>query len=179
VGSALDAEAWHRIIEYLGRARPRMHPASGVQAVSRRADGPAGFTGPRTLRRRARFFHAFATRRLAFHGDARRAGSSGLAAGIASSLMRRHDGASTSIVPALVADGLRTDDIVAIECETAEASCTVVEPSWQHRPQRVRGEIQRSIRDRVGMLRGDAGLANMKKSFGIRGCAVLCQRCAM
>jgi 2-methylcitrate dehydratase PrpD len=157
------------IIEYLaeGAWTKRMHPGWAAQAGYRAARmAQAGFTGPRTLLEGEHgFFHGFAnTRDGNLAAMLEGAGRDWLCADIAFKPYACGTMAHPFIDCArrLVAQGLRADDIEAIECETAEG---IVHRLWEplgakHAPPNgyaAKFSIPYAIA--VGILRGDAGLA--------------------
>ncbi|MBA2964324.1 MULTISPECIES: MmgE/PrpD family protein [Ramlibacter] len=162
------------IIEYLaeGAWTKRMHPGWAAQAGYRAARmAQAGFTGPRTLLEGEHgFFHGFANTRegnLAAMLDG--AGRQWLCADIAFKPYACGTMAHPFIDCArrLVAQGLRPDDVESIECETAEG---IVHRLWEplaskHAPPNgyaAKFSIPYAIA--VGMLRGDAGLADYEEA---------------
>jgi 2-methylcitrate dehydratase PrpD len=161
------------IIEYLaeGAWTKRMHPGWAAQAGYRAARmAQAGFTGPRTvLDGEHGFFHAFAnTKDGNFDAMLDGAGKSWLCAGIAFKPYACGTMAHPFIDCArkLVALGLRPGEVEAIECRTAEG---IVHRLWEplaskHAPPNgyaAKFSIPYAIA--VGMLRGDAGLAEYEE----------------
>jgi 2-methylcitrate dehydratase PrpD len=162
------------IIEYLaeGAWTKRMHPGWAAQAGYRAARmAEAGFTGPRTvLDGEHGFFHAFAnTRDGDFEALLAGAGSTWLAADIAFKPYACGTMAHPFIDCArqLVAAGLRTDQVAAIECETAEG---IVHRLWeplaakQAPPNGYAAKFSIPYAIAVGMLRGDAGLTDYEEA---------------
>ncbi|HUR89462.1 MAG TPA: MmgE/PrpD family protein [Ramlibacter sp.] len=156
------------IIEYLaeGAWTKRMHPGWNAQAGYRAARmAQAGFIGPRTvLEGEHGFFHAFAnTKSGDFAAMLEGAGREWLCADIAFKPYACGTMAHPFIDCArkLVADGLRIDEVEAIECETAEG---IVHRLWEplaakQAPRNgyaAKFSIPYAIA--VGMVRGDAGL---------------------
>jgi 2-methylcitrate dehydratase PrpD len=157
------------IIEYLaeGAWTKRMHPGWAAQAGYRAARmAQAGFTGPRTvLEGEHGFFHAFAnTRDGDFSAMLDGAGRRWLCADIAFKPYACGTMAHPFIdcARALVAQGLRPEQIESVECETAEG---IVHRLWEplaskHAPPNgyaAKFSIPYAIA--VGLLRGVAGLA--------------------
>ena len=157
------------IIEYLaeGAWTKRMHPGWAAQAGYRAARmAQAGFTGPRTvLEGEHGFFHAFAnTRDGDFSAMLDGAGGRWLCADIAFKPYACGTMAHPFVdcARALVAQGLRPEQIESVECETAEG---IVHRLWEplaskHAPPNgyaAKFSIPYAIA--VGLLRGDAGLA--------------------
>jgi 2-methylcitrate dehydratase PrpD len=156
------------IIEYLaeGAWTKRMHPGWAAQAGYRAVRmAQAGFTGPRTLFDGEHgFFRAFAnTDGGNFQAMLDGIGKDWLAAGIAFKPYACGTMAHPYVDCArrLVAEGLRPDDIEAIECETAEG---IVHRLWeplaakQAPPNGYAAKFSVPYAIAVGMLRGDAGL---------------------
>jgi 2-methylcitrate dehydratase PrpD len=156
------------IIEYLaeGAWTKRMHPGWAAQAGYRAARmAQAGFTGPRTLFEGEHgFFHAFANSdHCDFGAMLDGAGAVWLAADIAFKPYACGTMAHPYIDCArkLVADGVSPDDVIAIECRTAEG---IVHRLWeplaakQHPPNGYAAKFSIPYAIAVGMLRGDAGL---------------------
>jgi 2-methylcitrate dehydratase PrpD len=162
------------IIEYLaeGAWTKRMHPGWAAQAGYRAARmAQAGFTGPRTLFDGEHgFFHAFA------HSDGcdfatmlDGAGRKWIAADIAFKPYACGTMAHPYIDCArkLVAQGVAPDDVVSIECKTAEA---IVHRLWeplaakQNPPNGYAAKFSIPYAIAVGMLRGDAGLVAYEES---------------
>jgi len=162
------------IIEYLaeGAWTKRMHPGWAAQAGYRAARmALAGFTGPRTLFDGEHgFFHAFAnTDACDFSAMLAGAGERWLAADIAFKPYACGTMAHPYIDCArkLVADGLRVDEVAAIECDTAEG---IVHRLWeplgakQNPPNGYAAKFSIPYAIAVGMLRGDAGLGEFGES---------------
>jgi 2-methylcitrate dehydratase PrpD len=162
------------IIEYLaeGAWTKRMHPGWAAQAGYRAARlAQAGFTGPRTLFDGEHgFFHAFANSDgCDFGAMLDGAGERWLAADIAFKPYACGTMAHPYIDCArkLVAEGVRAEDVAAIECKTAEG---IVHRLWEplaakQRPLNgyaAKFSIPYSIA--VGMLRDDAGLIEYEES---------------
>jgi 2-methylcitrate dehydratase PrpD len=161
------------IIVYLaeGTWTKRMHPGWAAQAGYRAARmAAAGFSGPRTLFEGEHgFFHAFAnTNDGDFDAMLDGAGAHWLCAGIAFKPYACGTMAHPFIDCArrLIAEGLRVDDIVAIECETAEG---IVHRLWeplaakQQPPNGYAAKFSIPYAIAVGMLRGDAGLSEYEE----------------
>ena len=161
------------IIEYLaeGAWTKRMHPGWAAQAGYRAARmAEAGFTGPRTLFEGEHgFFHAFANiDNCDFTALLAGAGKTWLSADIAFKPYACGTMAHPYIDCArkLVADGLVPDQVVSIECETAEG---IVHRLWEPLLAKqtplngyaAKFSIPYSIA--VGMLRGDAGLGDYEE----------------
>jgi 2-methylcitrate dehydratase PrpD len=161
------------IIEYLaeGAWTKRMHPGWAAQAGYRAARmAQAGFTGPRTLFEGEHgFFFGFANVKGGnFQAMLEGAGSEWLCAGIAFKPYACGTMAHPFIDCArkLVAQGLKPADVESIECETAEG---IVHRLWEplgakHAPPNgyaAKFSIPYAIA--VGMLRGDAGLAEYEE----------------
>jgi 2-methylcitrate dehydratase PrpD len=162
------------IIEYLaeGAWTKRMHPGWAAQAGYRAARmAQAGFTGPRTLFEGEHgFFHGFANT-----GDGNLeamlegAGTRWLCADIAFKPYACGTMAHPYIDCArkLVAEGLKVEDIEAIECETAEG---IVHRLWEPlaaKQQPLNGYAAKfsvPYAIAVGMLRDDAGLVEYEES---------------
>ncbi|HSH92162.1 MAG TPA: MmgE/PrpD family protein [Ramlibacter sp.] len=157
------------IIEYLaeGAWTKRMHPGWAAQAGYRAARlAQAGFTGPRTvLEGEHGFFHGFANSPVGnYAAMLEGAGERWLCADIAFKPYACGTMAHPFIDCAreLVLQGLRPDLVDNIECETAEG---IVHRLWEplaakHAPPNgyaAKFSIPYAIA--VGMLRGDAGLA--------------------
>jgi 2-methylcitrate dehydratase PrpD len=162
------------IIEYLaeGAWTKRMHPGWAAQAGYRAARmAQAGFTGPRTLFDGEHgFFHAFANSDgCDFGAMLDGVGERWLAADIAFKPYACGTMAHPYIDCArkLVAEGVRVDDVAAIECNTAEG---IVHRLWEPLAAKqnplngyaAKFSIPYSIA--VGMLRGDAGLIEYQES---------------
>ena len=156
------------IIEYLaeGAWTKRMHPGWAAQSGYRAARmAQAGFTGPRTLFEGEHgFFHAFANMdQCDFGAMLDGAGVVWLAADIAFKPYACGTMAHPYIDCArkLVADGVSPEDVIAIECRTAEG---IVHRLWeplaakQHPPNGYAAKFSIPYAIAVGMLRGDAGL---------------------
>jgi 2-methylcitrate dehydratase PrpD len=156
------------IIEYLaeGAWTKRMHPGWAAQAGYRAARmAQAGFTGPRTLFEGEHgFFHAFANSdRCDFSAMLDGAGVVWLAADIAFKPYACGTMAHPYIDCArkLVAEGVSPEDVIAIECKTAEG---IVHRLWeplaakQHPPNGYAAKFSIPYAIAVAMLRGDAGL---------------------
>src|SRR5437764_5732429 len=157
------------IIEYLaeGAWTKRMHPGWAAQAGYRAARmAQAGFIGPRTLFDGDHgFFHAFANSDgCDFSAMLDGAGKRWLSAGIAFKPYACGTMAHPYIDCArkLVADGVKVNDIVSIECKTAEG---IVHRLWeplaakQSPPNGYAAKFSIPYAIAVGMLRGDAGLS--------------------
>jgi 2-methylcitrate dehydratase PrpD len=162
------------IIEYLaeGAWTKRMHPGWAAQAGYRAARmAQAGFTGPRTLfDGKHGFFHAFAnTNGCDFQGMLDGAGKEWLAVDIAFKPYACGTMAHPYIDCArrLVSEGIVPDDVVSIECRTAEA---IVHRLWeplaakQNPPNGYAAKFSIPYAIAVGMLRGDAGLSAYEES---------------
>jgi len=162
------------IIEYLaeGAWTKRMHPGWAAQAGYRAARmAQAGFTGPRTLfEGEHSFFHAFANTNEGNIGAMLQGvGENWISAGIAFKPYACGTMAHPYIDCArkLVHEGLKTEDIAAIECASAEG---IVHRLWEPLAAKqapVNGysakfSIPYAIA--VGMLRDDAGLADYEES---------------
>jgi 2-methylcitrate dehydratase PrpD len=156
------------IIEYLaeGAWTKRMHPGWAAQSGYRAARlAQAGFTGPRTLFDGEHgFFHAFAnTESGDFGAMLEGAGERWLSADIAFKPYACGTMAHPFIDCArkLVAQGVRPEDVAAIECKTAEG---IVHRLWeplaakQSPPNGYAAKFSIPYAIAVGMLRGDAGL---------------------
>ena len=156
------------IIEYLaeGAWTKRMHPGWAAQAGYRAARmAQAGFTGPRTLFEGEHgFFHAFANSdRCDFSAMLDGAGVVWLAADIAFKPYACGTMAHPYIDCArkLVAEGVSSEDVIAVECKTAEG---IVHRLWeplaakQHPPNGYAAKFSIPYAIAVAMLRGDAGL---------------------
>jgi 2-methylcitrate dehydratase PrpD len=158
------------IIEYLaeGAWTKRMHPGWAAQGGYRAARmAQAGFTGPRTLFDGEHgFFHAFANSDgCDFSAMLDGVGKQWLSADIAFKPYACGTMAHPYIDCArkLVADGVKVDDVISIECKTAEG---IVHRLWEplttkQNPQNgyaAKFSIPYAIA--VGMLRGDAGLSD-------------------
>jgi len=181
----LDATQWFNalgiagsmasgIIEYLaeGAWTKRMHPGWAAQAGYRAARmAQEGFTGPRTLFDGEHgFFHAFANSDgCDFTAMLDGAGRSWLAADIAFKPYACGTMAHPYIDCArkLVAEGVRAEDVAAIECKTAEG---IVHRLWeplaakQNPPNGYAAKFSIPYAIAVGMLRGDAGLIEYEES---------------
>jgi 2-methylcitrate dehydratase PrpD len=162
------------IIEYLaeGAWTKRMHPGWAAQAGYRAARmAQAGFTGPRTvLEGEHGFFHGFAnTREGDFAAMLHGAGRDWLCAGIAFKPYACGTMAHPFIDCArqLVAQGLQAAEVEAIECETAEG---IVHRLWeplagkQAPPNGYAAKFSIPYAIAVGILRGDAGLAEYEEA---------------
>src|SRR3954452_9911097 len=170
------------IIEYLaeGAWTKRMHPGWAAQAGYRAARmAQAGFTGPRTLLEGEHgFFHGFAnTREGNLAGMLEGAAREWLCADIAFKPYACGTLAHPFIDCArgMVAQGLRSDDVEAIECETAECIVhRVWEPlaSKQSPPNGYGAKFSIPYAIAVGIVRGDAGLAEYEDEV-VRAPAVL------
>jgi 2-methylcitrate dehydratase PrpD len=156
------------IIEYLaeGAWTKRMHPGWAAQSGYRAARlAQAGFTGPRTLFDGEHgFFHAFAnTQSGDFDSMLEGVGERWLSADIAFKPYACGTMAHPYIDCArkLVAEGVRPDEVAAIECKTAEG---IVHRLWeplaakQSPPNGYAAKFSIPYAIAVGMLRGDAGL---------------------
>ena len=163
------------IIEYLaeGAWTKRMHPGWAAQAGYRAARmAQAGFTGPRTLFDGEHgFFHAFArSHGCDFSAMLDGAGQAWLAADIAFKPYACGTMAHPYIDCArkLVAEGLAPDDVMAIECKTAEG---IVHRLWepiaakQNPPNGYAAKFSIPYAIAVGMLRGDAGLGDYEEAI--------------
>ena len=157
------------IIEYLaeGAWTKRMHPGWAAQAGYRAARmAQEGFRGPRTLFDGDHgFFHAFANSDgCDFSAMLEGAGRQWLCADIAFKPYACGTMAHPYIDCArkLVADGVKVNDIVSIECKTAEG---IVHRLWeplaakQSPPNGYAAKFSIPYAIAVGMLRGDAGLS--------------------
>ncbi len=162
------------IIEYLaeGAWTKRMHPGWAAQAGYRAARmAQAGFTGPRTLFDGEHgFFHAFANGDgCDFTAMLDGAGKQWLAADIAFKPYACGTMAHPYVDCArkLVAEGVRPDDVTAIECKTAEG---IVHRLWeplmakQNPPNGYAAKFSIPYAIAVGMLRGDAGLIDYEEA---------------
>lgn len=162
------------IIEYLaeGAWTKRMHPGWAAQAGYRAARmAEAGFTGPRTLFDGEHgFFHAFANLDdCDFTAMLAGAGQTWLSADIAFKPYACGTMAHPYIDCArkLVTDGLPVEQVVSIECETAEG---IVHRLWEPLLAKqaplngyaAKFSIPYAIA--VGMLRGDAGLGDYEEA---------------
>ena len=158
------------IIEYLaeGAWTKRMHAGWAAQAGYRAARmAHAGFLGPRTLFEGEHgFFHAFANSDgCDFTSMLDGAGAEWLCADIAFKPYACGTMAHPYIdcARALVAGGLRPEDVASIECETAEG---IVHRLWeplamkQRPPNGYAAKFSIPYAIAVGMLRGDAGLGD-------------------
>jgi 2-methylcitrate dehydratase PrpD len=162
------------IIEYLaeGAWTKRMHPGWAAQCGYRAARlARAGFVGPRTVFEGEHgFFHAFARGREGDYAAMLEGfGQRWLMADIAF----KPYACGTMTHPyidcgrSLVADGLDVDAIAAIECETAEG---IVHRLWeplankQNPPNGYAAKFSVPYAIAVGMLRGDAGLAEYEEA---------------
>jgi 2-methylcitrate dehydratase PrpD len=156
------------IIEYLaeGAWTKRMHPGWAAQSGYRAARlAQAGFTGPRTLFDGEHgFFHAFAnTESGDFDAMLEGVGERWLSADIAFKPYACGTMAHPYIDCArkLVAQGVRPEEVAAIECKTAEG---IVHRLWeplaakQSPPNGYAAKFSIPYAIAVGMLRGDAGL---------------------
>jgi 2-methylcitrate dehydratase PrpD len=156
------------IIEYLaeGAWTKRMHPGWAAQSGYRAARlAQAGFTGPRTLFEGEHgFFHAFAnTESGDFDAMLEGVGERWLSADIAFKPYACGTMAHPYIDCArkLVAQGVRPEEVAAIECKTAEG---IVHRLWeplaakQSPPNGYAAKFSIPYAIAVGMLRGDAGL---------------------
>jgi len=161
------------IIEYLaeGTWTKRMHPGWAAQAGYRAARmAQAGFTGPRTLFEGEHgFFHAFANSDgCDFTAMLDGAGSLWLSADIAFKAYACGTMAHPYIDCArtLVSEGVVPDDVIAIECRTAEG---IVHRLWeplaakQNPPNGYAAKFSIPYAIAVGMLRGDAGLVDYEE----------------
>src|SRR5437762_2953424 len=161
------------IIEYLaeGAWTKRMHPGWAAHAGYRAARmAQAGFTGPRTLFDGEHgFFHAFANSDGCDFGPMLdRAGHEWLCADIAFKPYACGTMAHPYIDCArkLVSEGISPDDIVSIECKTAEG---IVHRLWepleakQAPPNGYAAKFSIPYAIAVGMLRGDAGLVDYEE----------------
>ena len=161
------------IIEYLaeGAWTKRMHPGWAAQAGYRAARmAQSGFRGPRTLFEGEHgFFHAFAhTRDGDFDAMIEGVGTDWLMADIA---FKRY-ACGTMAHPfidcarALVAQGIDANDVVDIECKTAQG---IVHRLWeplavkQSPPNGYAAKFSIPYAIAVGFLRGDAGLAEYEE----------------
>ncbi len=162
------------IIEYLaeGAWTKRMHPGWAAQAGYRAARmAQAGFTGPRTLFDGEHgFFHAFANSDgCDFTAMLDGAGKRWLAADIAFKPYACGTMAHPYIDCArkLVAEGVKPDEVAAIECKTAEG---IVHRLWeplaakQNPPNGYAAKFSIPYAIAVGMLRGDAGLIDYEEA---------------
>jgi len=162
------------IIEYLaeGAWTKRMHPGWAAQAGYRAARmAQAGFTGPRTLFDGEHgFFHAFANSDGCDFGPMLDgAGHEWLAADIAFKPYACGTMAHPYIDCArkLVAEGVAPDDVISIECKTAEG---IVHRLWeplaakQNPPNGYAAKFSIPYAIAVGMLRGDAGLGDYEEA---------------
>lgn len=156
------------IIEYLaeGAWTKRMHPGWAAQSGYRAARlAQAGFTGPRTLFDGEHgFFHAFAnTDSGDFDSMLEGVGERWISADIAFKPYACGTMAHPYIDCArkLVAQGVRPEEVAAIECKTAEG---IVHRLWeplaakQSPPNGYAAKFSIPYAIAVGMLRGDAGL---------------------
>ena len=163
------------IIEYLaeGAWTKRMHPGWAAQAGYRAARmAQAGFTGPRTLFDGEHgFFHAFANSDgCDFGAMLDGAGHEWLAADIAFKPYACGTMAHPYIDCArkLVAEGVAPDDVISIECKTAEG---IVHRLWeplaakQNPPNGYAAKFSIPYAIAVGMLRGDAGLGDYEEAI--------------
>lgn len=161
------------IIEYLaeGAWTKRMHPGWSAQAGYRAARmAQAGFTGPRTLfEGEHSFFHAFAnTDGGDIAGMMQGAGEEWISAGIAF----KPYACGTMTHPfidcarKLVHEGLKVEDIVRIDCETAEG---IVHRLWEPLAAKqaplngYAAKFSTPYAIAVGMLRDDAGLSDYEE----------------
>jgi 2-methylcitrate dehydratase PrpD len=162
------------IIEYLaeGAWTKRMHPGWAAQAGYRAARmAQAGFTGPRTLFDGEHgFFHAFAnTNGSDFDAMLDGAGQEWLAVDIAFKPYACGTMAHPYIDCArrLVSEGVVPDDVVSIECKTAEG---IVHRLWeplatkQNPPNGYAAKFSIPYAIAIGMLRGAAGLSDYGES---------------
>jgi 2-methylcitrate dehydratase PrpD len=162
------------IIEYLaeGAWTKRMHPGWAAQAGYRAARmARAGFTGPRTLFEGEHgFFHAFANSDSCDLGEMLDGiGERWLSADIAFKPYACGTMAHPYIDCArkLVAEGMRPEAVVAIDCKTAEG---IVHRLWeplaakQHPPNGYAAKFSIPYAIAVGMLRGDAGLVEYQEA---------------
>ena len=162
------------IIEYLaeGAWTKRMHPGWAAQAGYRAARmARAGFTGPRTLFEGEHgFFHAFANSDgCDFSAMVDGAGKQWLCADIAFKPYACGTMAHPYIDCArrLVAEGVRPEEVAAIECESAEG---IVHRLWeplaakQSPPNGYAAKFSIPYAVAVGMLRGDAGLGDYEEA---------------
>jgi 2-methylcitrate dehydratase PrpD len=163
------------IIEYLaeGAWTKRMHPGWAAQAGYRAARmAQAGFTGPRTIFDGEHgFFHAFANSDGCDFGAMLDAvGQEWLAADIAFKPYACGTMAHPYIDCArkLVNDGLAPDEVISIECKTAEG---IVHRLWepllakQNPPNGYAAKFSIPYAIAVGMLRGDAGLGDYEEAI--------------
>jgi 2-methylcitrate dehydratase PrpD len=162
------------IIEYLaeGAWTKRMHPGWAAQSGYRAARmAQQGFTGPRTLFDGEHgFFRAFAN---SDDGDFAalldNAGRTWICADLAFKAYACGTMAHPYIDCArrLVSEGVAPDDVIAIECRTAEG---IVHRLWeplpakQHPPNGYAAKFSIPYAIAVGMLRGDAGLVDYADS---------------
>ena len=164
------------IIEYLaeGAWTKRMHPGWAAQSGYRAARlAQAGFTGPRTLFDGEHgFFHAFAnTESGDFDAMLEGVGERWLSADIAFKPYACGTMAHPYIDCArkLVAQGVRPEEVAAIECKTAEG---IVHRLWeplaakQSPPNGYAAKFSIPYAIAVGMLRGDAGLIEYEDAVG-------------
>ena len=162
------------IIEYLaeGAWTKRMHPGWAAQAGYRAARlAQAGFSGPRTLFEGEHgFYWAFARTHEGRFADLLEGfGQRWLAAGIAFKPYACGTMAHPYIDCArrLVAQGLDAAQVESIECETAEG---IVHRLWeplaakQSPPNGYAAKFSIPYAIAVGMLRGDAGLADYEEA---------------
>ncbi len=162
------------IIEYLaeGAWTKRMHPGWAAQSGYRAARlAQAGFTGPRTLFDGEHgFFHAFANTESGDFGSMLEGvGERWLSAAIAFKPYACGTMAHPYIDCArkLVAQGVRPEEVAAIECKTAEG---IVHRLWeplaakQSPPNGYAAKFSIPYAIAVGMLRGDAGLIEYEDS---------------
>jgi 2-methylcitrate dehydratase PrpD len=162
------------IIEYLaeGAWTKRLHPGWAAQAGYRAARlAQAGFTGPRTLFDGEHgFFHAFANSDACdFTSMLDGAGQQWLCSDIAFKPYACGTMAHPYIDCArrLVSDGLDPNDVVSIECKTAEG---IVHRLWepleakQNPPNGYAAKFSIPYAIAVGLLRGDAGLGDYEEA---------------
>ena len=162
------------IIEYLaeGAWTKRMHAGWAAQAGYRAARmAQEGFTGPRTLFDGEHgFFHAFANSDgCDFTAMLEGAGERWLSADIAFKPYACGTMAHPYIDCArrLVAEGVRPDEVAAIECKTAEG---IVHRLWeplaakQNPPNGYAAKFSVPYAIAVGMVRGDAGLGEYEEA---------------
>jgi 2-methylcitrate dehydratase PrpD len=162
------------IIEYLaeGAWTKRLHPGWAAQAGYRAARlAQTGFTGPRTLLEGEHgFFHAFAnTAGGDFAAMLDGAGEHWLCADIAFKPYACGTMAHPYIDCArkLIAAGLRPQDVVSIECKTAQA---IVHRLWEplaakrHPPNGYAAKFSIPYAIAVAMLRDDAGVSEYEET---------------
>jgi 2-methylcitrate dehydratase PrpD len=169
------------IIEYLaeGAWTKRMHPGWAAQAGYRAARmAQAGFTGPRTLLEGEHgFFHGFANSDgCDFTAMLEDAGRQWLCADIAFKPYACGTMAHPYIDCArkLVANGLRTEEIVSIECKTAEGIGTVSGSAGdQQTPQLAMPRVPAFPTRRRRDAARDAGLGDEEAVVHVTPCAPL------